>query len=226
MKVLWLINIPLPEASILMDEKVSPFGGWLVSASEDLAKQNGINLTVAFPKNNIKGYKKLQGKDITYFAFKTIKDSKKNIKEGSLVLNDIVNEVDPNLVHIFGTELGHTLSMTNISKTKNFKTVISIQGLVSVIEKHMFADLPLRAIYGSTLRNLLRKDNVIGLKKLFKKRGFNETEAIKKTDNIIGRTRWDKACTSQINQDADYYFCNESLRDEFYKKKWDINKYF
>ena len=39
MNVLWLVNIPLPEASQLMGEKPSPFGGWLINASKDLTNK-------------------------------------------------------------------------------------------------------------------------------------------------------------------------------------------
>ena len=49
--------------------------------------------------------------------------------------------------------------MVNTCNKLNIKTVISIQGLVSIIEKHMYSNLPIHAIYGSTFRNIIRKDN-------------------------------------------------------------------
>ena len=52
---------------------------------------------------------------------------------------------------------------------------------------------------------------------------MNEIEALIKTNHLIGRTTWDKACSSQINDGAKYHFCNETLRDEFYIYQWDIN---
>ncbi|KUP04313.1 glycosyl transferase family 1 [Bacillus coahuilensis p1.1.43] len=142
----------------------------------------------------------------------------------NLDFKKILNEVAPDLVHIYGTELAHTLSMVNVCEKEEVKTVISIQGLVSIIEKHMHANLPCRVVYGTTLRNLVRNDNVSGLKKLFYRRGKNEVQAIKKINHIIGRTTWDKACISQINPDAKYHFCNETLREEFYKHEWNIEK--
>jgi hypothetical protein len=160
MKILWLINIPLPEASLLMNEKPSPFGGWLINASIDLAEQEGIQLSIAFPKNDISRYDKFKGEKITYYAFKTVKDKDKRMINNNPILKKIVKEVNPNLVHIYGTEMAHTLSMVNVCKQEKIETVISIQGLVSIIEKHMYASLPWKAIYGFTIRNILRKDNV------------------------------------------------------------------
>jgi glycosyltransferase involved in cell wall biosynthesis len=103
------------------------------------------------------------------------------------------------------------------------ETIISIQGLVSIYAKHIYANLPFSTVYGFTLRNLLRKDSVYLHKKTFELRGENEIESLQKTNHIIGRTTWDKACSNQINPEAKYHFCNETLREEFYKHQWDIN---
>ncbi|MCB7070219.1 glycosyltransferase family 4 protein [Caldibacillus sp. 210928-DFI.2.22] len=224
MKILWLINIPLPEASELLNENPSPFGGWLINASKDLARQQGINLTIAFPKKGVSTFVELRGEKITYYAFKALKDKDKELIEDNHIFKDIIKRVKPDLVHIYGTEMAHTLSMVNICNKLKIETVISTQGLVSIISQHTFANLPWKVVYGSTLRNLLRGDSVIGLQKLYYKRGKNEVEAIKKVKHIIGRTTWDRACTSQINPKAQYYFCNETLRDEFYNHEWDIEK--
>lgn len=222
MKILWLINIPLPEASLLMNEEPSPFGGWLINASKDLARQDGIELTIIFPKSGQKSSKKLTGKKIKYYSFKPVGHQDKNVIKDNDIFNEIINEEKPDIVHIYGTEFAHTLSMINVCKKKKIETVVSIQGLVSIYSKHMFANLPFKAVYGATLRNLLRKDNVIGLKNSFVRRGNNEIEAISKVNHIIGRTTWDRACTSQLNPKAEYHFCNETLREEFYNHQWDL----
>jgi glycosyltransferase involved in cell wall biosynthesis len=224
MKILWLINLPLPEASLLMNEKPSPFGGWLINASENLVEQENIELKIAFPKKGVKKYIKIKGKKITYYAFKPVTDKDKKLIKDNSIFKNIIAEVKPDIIHIHGTELAHTLSMVNMCKKEDIKAVISIQGLVSVIEKHIFNNLPWKVVYGFTLRNLIRRDSVVGLRKLYYKRGKNEIEALKKVNHIIGRTSWDKACTSQINPNAKYYLCNETLRDEFYKHCWDINR--
>lgn len=224
MKVLWLVNIPLPEASLLLNEKPVPFGGWLINASEDLSMQEGIELSVIFPSGKGSKFKKIQGQKIDYYPFTPIKESDtRNIKNNEF-FKDVLQEVKPDIVHIYGTEMVHTLSMVNACKHLKIRTIISIQGLVSIIEKHMYSDLPLHAIYGKTLRNLVRKDNVSGLKRTFKNRGNSEVLAIKSVDNIIGRTTWDKACISNINPDAKYFHCNETLREEFYKHQWELDK--
>ena len=54
MNILWVTNIALPEASLLMNEKPTPFEGWFVSASARLADEDGIELSIAFPKNGLR----------------------------------------------------------------------------------------------------------------------------------------------------------------------------
>ena len=75
-----------------------------------------------------------------------------------------------------------------------------------------------------TFRDFLKQDNLKQQQRKFAKRGTFEIEALGKVRNIIGRTTWDKACTYQINPDVKYHFCNETLRDVFYKHTWDINQ--
>ena len=223
MNILWLINIPLPEASQLMGENPSPFGGWLINASKDLANKEDVELSIAFPSNKANKFRELKGEKINYYPFIPVKENDNKVIENNESFETLLNNLKPDIVHIYGTEIAHTLSMVNTCNKINIKTVISVQGLVSIIEKHMYSNLPIYAIYGNTFRNIIRKDNVRGLKKLFRNRGKNEIDAIKRTNHIIGRTTWDKACSNQINPQANYHFCNETLREEFYKHQWDVN---
>lgn len=223
MNILWLINIPLPEASQLMGEKPSPFGGWLINASKDLANKEDVELSIAFPSNKASKFKELKGEKINYYPFTPVKNTDTKVIAYNESFETLLKNLKPDIVHIYGTELAHTLSMVNVCKNLEVERIISIQGLVSIYAQHIYANLPFRGVYGFTLRNLLRRDSVYLHKKTFELRGKNEIESLQKTNHIIGRTTWDKACSSQINPDAKYHFCNETLREEFYKHKWSIN---
>jgi glycosyltransferase involved in cell wall biosynthesis len=104
------------------------------------------------------------------------------------------------------------------------KNVISIQGLVSVISKHYTSNLPLNLLNKYTFRDLIKRDCINQQQKKLARKGKAEIEAIKKTDNIIGRTSWDRVSTKQINIQAKYHFCNEILRAEFYRHMWTVEK--
>ena len=223
MNILWLTNIALPEASLLMNEKPTPFGGWFVSGSKILAEQNDIKLSIAFPKKELSKVGVWQGEKIYYYAFPPISEKDIRSNKKNTYLHEILGTIKPDIVHIFGTEYANTLSMVNACQKKNINTIISIQGLVSICARHYMACLPANVQNRFTIRDFIKQDNLKQQQSKFIKRGAFEIEAIKKVHHIIGRTDWDKACTQQINPNIEYHFCNETLRDEFYKHQWDLN---
>jgi len=223
MNILWVTNVALPEASLLMNEKPSPFGGWFVSVSKILAEQNDIKLSIAFPKKEISKVRVLQGENIYYCAFPPISEKDIRSNKKNTYLHEILDTIKPDIVHIFGTEYANTLAMVNVCQKKNINTIISIQGLVSICARHYIACLPANIQNRFTIRDFIKQDNLKQQQSKFIKRGAFEIEVLQKIKHIIGRTTWDRACTYQINPDAKYHFCNETLRDEFYKHSWDIN---
>jgi len=224
MRILWITNVPLPEASLLMKEPPTVFGGWLTSTSTHLSELDGVEIVVAFPKKNIEDIQTLRGKKIEYHMFPLMSSRVKNTSKIHAFIQTIIEEVKPDLVHIFGTEFEHSTVVINVCKKLDVKTVVSIQGLVSVISKHYRSNLPFKVVHGYSFRDFVKRDNILKQQKRFMYRGISEIAAIKGTNNIVGRTSWDKACTSQINPDAKYHFCNETLRDEFYGHSWHIDE--
>lgn len=221
MKILWLINIALPEASVLFNEKLSPYGGWLVGASSLLSAEDDIDLSIAFPKIGSTDVQQLQGERINYYAFPPLHEKDIESKRHNAYLKKILEKAKPDIIHIFGTEYPHTLAMVNTCDVN--KVIISIQGLTSIYAKHYMASLAENIQNRNTFRDLVKRDNLKQQQVKFAKRGLLEIEALKKVRHIIGRTTWDRACTFQINPDAMYHFCNETLRDEFYKHEWNIH---
>ena len=221
MNILWVTNIALPEASLLMNEKPTPFGGWFVSASARLADEDSIELSIAFPKNGLRTVQILKGEKINYYAFPLVSEKDVSFNKRNTYLEKILNEAKPGIVHIFGTEYAHILAFVRVCQKDN--VVISIQGLTSVISRHFMSGLPEKVQKKFTLRDFIKQDNLKQQQRKFINRGEIEIEALQKVKHIIGRTTWDRACTYQINPDAKYHFCNETLRDEFYKYSWDIN---
>ena len=226
MKVLWLCNIMLPQIATSMSRKVGYGGGWLVGLSNDLIIEDDIELTICFPLGNEK--KMLQGniEGLQYYGFpQEVPDPTKYNKKIEQYFKMIITEVNPDIVHIFGTEYPHTLAMVNVCSELSIidKVVINIQGLCSVISDHYYANLPRGVVNAWTFKDFLKQDNIKKQKEKFIKRGKFEIEAIKKVSHVIGRTDWDKACTFQINPSTTYHFCNETLRDSFYDNTWDIN---
>jgi len=224
MNILWCVNIALPEASLLMNEKPTPFGGWFVSASECLSNINKIRLSIAFPKKGLRDIQVLQGKKINYYAFPKIREKDIKVNKCNNYLKKILDEIKPDIVHIFGTEYLHTLAMVNTALNENVRIVISIQGLVSVSSRHSMAGLPTRIQNKFTLRDFIRQDNLKQHRNKRIKYSKYEIEALQKVKHVIGRTTWDKACSLLINPNLQYHHCNEILRKVFYSHMWHIDQ--
>jgi glycosyltransferase involved in cell wall biosynthesis len=223
-KVLWFTNIPLPEASLLMNRKSIVFGGWIAAMAEGITKNSNIELTIAYPKFLLNNVIKLKGKQIKYYIFPSVKNIKTMESTTNKHIFQIIHDVNPDIVHVFGTEYLHTFEVAKVCRNKNINLVISIQGLISIIAKHYMACLPENIRSGFTFYEFISRNNLRQQQRKLQKKGVYEIKALQKTDHIIGRTTWDKACTTQINSEAQYHFCNETLRDEFYKNKWNIEK--
>ena len=129
----------------------------------------------------------------------------------------------PDVIHVWGTEYGHTLAMVNAAEQCGMldALVVSIQGLCSVYAGHYAEGVPYGIQRRSTLRDLLRQDNILQQQNKFALRGALEVKALKKVRHVIGRTDWDRACVQQVNPKAVYHFCNETLREAFYEGQWE-----
>ena len=216
MKILWITNVALPDVCKDLNVRVSPFGGWLTGYLNEILN-NVTCLVSVFPfSKTVKG----SSGSITYYGFKL----KGNKKELLNYFSDIIDKEKPDVIHIFGTEYTHSNLMMKAAKERGMlrNTVVSIQGLVSVIANHYFAYLPRKVIYGFTLKEVLKRNNVKLSAEKFKEQGVLEVETLKEVKNVIGRTDWDEACVKQINPNINYYFCNESLRESFYDKEWNL----
>lgn len=222
MKILWLSNATLPSTAKALNLKASDGAGWIEGMLKEL-KNEDIELFICSTLYNIDKIIEAKDNNISYFIIpKKIADPSIYDKSIEVYFKNIIDKVRPDIIHIFGTEFPHTLALINSSPDENF--IVSIQGLTSIYEKHYLSNLPLYIFKNEKFKRLIRKNTILMDQDKFKKRGKFEIEALKKVKNVIGRTTWDYACVNQINSDINYFFCNETLREEFYNHEWNINK--
>lgn len=217
MNILWISNILFPEAHNLLtgNNQLKSSGGWMLGAANAITKFQDANLCVGTVSSTVNRLTYLEGKRISYYIIP--------LGAGNTVYNDsyesywikINEEFKPDVVHIYGTEFSQGLAF--IKACGNQNVVVSIQGLVSVYARYYLAGISIKTILKHlTVHDLLKGSMLYG-QRAFSKRGRYERELISNVKHIIGRTSWDKAHTWVLNSKAKYYFCNETLRDEFYQ---------
>ena len=215
MNILWITNIVMPEAESLLTSsvKLSGSGGWMVGLSESLSERSSIKLYIVAVTRKVANLTKLHGKTITYYLLPS-----NNYK---LYWKKVKEDACPDVVHLHGTEYPWGKSYIDVCGTDN--VVVSIQGLLSSYYHYYYCGLTKSQILQNiTLSSMFRGGIFRGYRQ-FKKDSNREKELLSHLKHVIGRTTWDRAHTWAINPNAEYHFCNEILRKEFYDgSKWSI----
>lgn len=225
MNILWFTNIIFPEIGKELGKVIPYSGGWMHQFKKKITANQSNKLGIAnFEYGDFNIIEK-EINNTTYFVLP------RKVKKIEIYDNTIEEQIEklikifqPNLVHIWGTEYPHCLSIAKICKKEKIKFVVSIQGIISDIARHYVHGLPHKTIYSYTIRDFLRNDNIYMQKNKFQKRGIYERECLKITNYVIGRTTYDYAGIKEINSNIKYFFCNECLRDCFYtSEKWEAH---
>lgn len=229
MKVLWFSNTSANALEYLKEGPVG--GGWLKSLDRALQSEVELHIAFYYPKTD----KSFQYQATTYHPI-----GKGNWKLKALLgifwerhidqqdlpkYLKIINFVNPDVIHIHGTENPFACIIQNI----RVPVVVSIQGCITVYHHKFlsgFTKKSLRAsIYyrGKGLKQFVRKKSFIRSLKEFEKIKKREQQNLKITKYIIGRTAWDRRITLVLAPQRVYYHCDELLRDTFYERIWKYN---
>jgi glycosyltransferase involved in cell wall biosynthesis len=218
MKVLWLCNIVLPDYCEELGLKKTFVGGWMTGMLSQLENHDNLDIALCFPIIDSNRLKNGILNNHSYYTFQCNLYSHDYINYDQRMVTDfekILNDYKPDIVHIWGTEYPHSSAMVEACEKFGLldRVVVNIQGLVSVYAEHFYASIP------EKYRTLVTEGytSIENDRELFIKKGKLEIRLLKKVKHVIGRTDWDKACTTQINPEVNYHYCNEILRDEFYK---------
>ncbi len=228
MKVLWVVNLPMPVIATQLDLPVSNREGWLTGIIEKIGLKpynDRFNLAVAFP---VEGSGLVINREVTIseqfrvraYGFGENVDAP-YVYDSALeeTFGTIIRECQPDVLHVFGTEYPHCLAAVRAFNNPDF-TIIGIQGLCTRIAEHYVADVPLGVKYGFTLRDLLRRDNVWQQINKFRRRGENEVEAIRLTNHVAGRTTFDRDFCDSVHPGVNYHHLGETMRMPFYQGSW------
>lgn len=224
MRVLWITNVLFPEAAAVLrgSKEYKSSGGWLLGASSALVNQGEIDLSVATTSKCVRKIEIIQGNRITYYVFPFGKGNEKYNGDYERYLKEINSMVNPDIVHIHGTEYSQGLAYVNACGNEN--VIVSIQGLKSAYQYYYYGLSWLDVIKSITFRDLFR-GTIFQRKRQFQKSSIYEQELLKRVNHVIGRTSWDKANIWAINPEVRYHFGNETLREEFYDgSMWDFAK--
>lgn len=223
MKVLWITNIMMPAICAAMDEPVPAIGGWMSSSLNRLLKGSSIEIAVATVYSG-KEYLRKEIDGVVYYLLPL--SGKSMVKYHSFLeryWQTVKDDFVPDVVHVHGSEYPHGLAYVNANGPRG--VVVSLQGIISSIARYYASGIDFTSVKKClTFRDFIKHGGILRGQKSFVKRGKEEIELLKRVNHIIGRTDWDKTHAWAINPQAQYHYCGETLRDAFYKHKWNYDK--
>ena len=225
-KYVWVINGPIKLISEHNKSIHNSDIGWISSLIPVFHHDERLELVLVFPQNYLAETIYGEIDNIRYFGvFQNNKKSWKINPDFEEQIYKLLFREKPDIIEVWGTEYAHSLDTFNAVKRLNLdnRFLVHIQGLTSVYARHFFAGLSNKMIHSYTIRDFIRHSNIWQEKRKFERRGFREVALLKKANNILGRTDWDRFHVMNINPGATYYKCNESMRSAFFSCEWNYD---
>ena len=224
MKVLWIVNMVFPDAAKDLGRQTSASGGWLLDLAASISQFDNIELATMTYYSGME-YRDIKVGSIRHFIFpgggrRLLFDNPKTV----LDCKRVVEEFQPDLIHIHGTEYAHALAI--LEAAPQIPKILTIQGIIKRISEEYYGGLSMGELLRATrLLDILKMKTPFGYKMLYTKNAKRELKVLKNVKYVTGRTDWDKATMLSINPNLIYYRCNYNLRKAFYESpKWDIKR--
>ena len=229
MRVLWFAV-----TSSLYESKVTGHngGGWISSLEGIVRSVKDIELGIAFEHTDLVFKKEID--DVTYYPINAWTSMRSRLEKKIQVESeekyiipkcmDVITDFKPDVIHIFGSEWSFGL----ITQHTKVPVVIHMQGsLPSYYNARFPVGVSLWDIIFSSKISMLRKLIIIKGDLIFKKKALREEKILQLSNNFMGRTHWDKSIVHLYNPEANYYFCNEALRESFVDTSthWTFHEY-
>ena len=207
MKILWLVNIVMPELAVHLGETPSVFGGWL-SGALDAVRAAGHGLTICTTRENAQSLRFCPDLNTTYLLLPADAD-----------FAAVLAKEEPDLVHVWGTEFPQSHAMAMAADPE--KLIVTIQGSLEVIRKHTRAGIPERICRDTALHKLLRRlrkggQSIDLQKQSFEARAKLEVQTLRRAKYIHGGSTWGNRVAKHIHPDCTTLDANLILRDSFY----------
>lgn len=223
MKVLWIVNMVLPDLAEHLQIQTGASGTWMIDLSRCLAQREDVELGIACIHGE--SYQKIALNGITYFVLpgngKTMLFYNKGIEA---YWDRVEREFSPDIIHVHGTEYSHALPYLRRYPEK--KKLLTIQGIISKIADKNTGELGLgKLLRYRTLRENLKLNGMLENRSLMRFNSRYEKEIIRSVRYATGRSDWDRFYMQAVNPELTYFRCNYNLREEFYHcPKWDLQK--
>ena len=217
-KVLWLSN------RTLSDKKSFATGTWVHSMAVALVDAGTIQL-YNIAQARVKDTTRQDFKSICQWLipYESLKGNGLPSSKAILKIQRIVNDIKPDIIHVWGTE--HFWGLLTARGYLKGNIILEIQGLKFVIAKHFYSGLTLIDLIKCIgVKEIIKPSlSLFGENYSFKKWGKFEIEMLINHKNISTQSDWVRAHVKNLNPSAHIYNTSRTLRSEFADAdRWDI----
>lgn len=209
-KVLWFCNVAFSEI------KSVATGSWLYSMSESLINTGEVEL-FNITQGNVKEVTSQNHKSIHQWLVPNGKLGRNGLPNSKSIveIQKIVNDIKPDIIHIWGTE-----NYWGLLYSRGFikgNIILEIQGLKYAYAKYFYAGLSFMDIVKCfRLKEFLKPSaSIVGLKLGFERWGRFEKEILLKCEFISTQSEWVRAYVKNVNNNAKLIETKIALRNEF-----------
>lgn len=140
-------------------------------------------------------------------------------------IREALDDFDPDLVNVWGTETPFAQQVTREAQTRNSKTLVCIQGIASTCGKAAFGGLSFAEILKyRTFKEWLTCSGMLERGLHMKLRGKNEMKLIPSLSHVVFQGRWTESQVAAINPTAHRYFTDRLIRDAFWNAHWSLDR--
>ena len=217
MKILWLVNIIMPELARVLEKTATVCGGWLTGAMQIL-RNSGHSLIICTTADIVQTQRYEIDGSVYYLL------PYGDVPQMQASFQSVLAQEQPDLIHIYGTEFPHCWALASIADPE--RTIVTIQGALKYYEKATYAGLPEKQCRDTLLHKTLRKLHKGGIsidlqRQLFQQRAVYEEKTLKRLKYINGGSGWGNAVAKSIHPDCVTLDCGLILRDSFYtQERW------
>ncbi len=210
-KILWFCNCPITDFS------ENSTGTWLSAMAQVLIRSGEVELAVVSQTRTKDTIRKDCGAIRQWLLPLDKTDSNGLPPEKTLtVIQSVVNDVQPDLIHIWGTE--NYWGMLTCRGLISVPTILEMQGIMYACADVFYGGLNLSELIRCIgPLEVLSPGNLLYLRKRsFERWGKFEKEIIQGHDNISTQSEWVRSHVRTVNPKAKLFKTGIILRKEFY----------
>lgn len=220
MKILWIVNLVLPQLSVKLGIRNSFSGTWLFEWSKKLNDSTNDFAVACVYGDEFKRVK--VDKTIFYMLPGNGKNMLFYTKKYEKMWKHIISEFKPDIINIHGTEYSHGLSC--MRAYPNQKYIVSMQGIITEIKKVDYGGLKFKdLLFNRTFKENIKFNGLFENHFIHAKNSRLEKEMIRRADAIAYVNEFDYGFANSVNPNARFFKIDYDMQDVFKKaSKWSI----